>query len=660
MKGLDALVDAVIPADAWPGGWEGGVRELLARDGDAVLGWARPLLERAVTFARVEDLEREDPEAFAAVLSVTFEGYYAGYRGFIPPAWDMVGFRPSAVVEPEPLPVVDVPQETYDVVIVGAGAGGGVAAAVLAEAGLRVLLVERARAHTQAELTNDHLHGKRAAVYDPVAGPGPGHPRVLERHRHRRRGQRSVGLGAERDGGRRRHAGLAGDGVAVPARGLRDGDALRRPGGQHARGLAARLRRAGAVLRAGRVGDRRVRASDGPLVSRFDRARGYPMPPLASDAIREAFGAAADRLGWGWGPVPFAINSVPRAGRAACIHCSQCLGHASPVNAKNGTHNTVIPRALATGNCDLLVSAPGGGDRALGRCRRARCVLVVGGVEREVRCGRVVVCAGPVETPRLLLVSGLGGPAVGTNLHSHSFTMIYGTAREPLERFQGPGHSVATLDFVHRDGEAWGGGVLFDAPTLLPAVAAQAAAGSASPLGAPSTRRGCGSGCRISSAAWGSARRSRRRTRGSRPIRMSPTSSGCRSRGWPATSTRRRARSASYMAERVTTWLEEVGVEAAHRLRPRAHGGGRGALGGHVPDGGGPGDVGVRSARARARVGERLRRGFLDAADQRQRESLPDDDGQRLADRRGAQPLKGTTGRPLTPGRARKTLPAAG
>ena len=48
-------------------------------------------------------------------------------------------------VEPEPIPVVAAPRDAYDVVVVGAGAGGGVTACVLAEAGLRVLLVERAR-----------------------------------------------------------------------------------------------------------------------------------------------------------------------------------------------------------------------------------------------------------------------------------------------------------------------------------------------------------------------------------------------------------------------------------------------------------------------------------------------------------------------------------
>jgi len=564
LDALRAAVDAVIPADEWPGGWEGGVRELLARDGEAVLGWARPLLERAVAARSVDDLARDDPEAFAALLRVSFEGYYGGFRGFTPPSWDMIGFKPlgsaTAAVEPDPIPVVETVRDAYDAVIVGAGAGGGVTACVLAEAGMRVLLVERARRHTNAELTNDHLHGKRAARYDPVAGPGPGHPRVLA-------GAGVVdpvtdpwawGLNAMAvGGGTRVWQGMAWrfmpeDFEMATRYGVPEGSSLADwPIGYD--DLAPYYDKVEWEI--GVSGQ-----SDGPLVARFPRTRGYPMPPLASDAIREAFGAAADRLGWGWGPVPFAINSVPRAGRPACVHCSQCLGHASPVNAKNGTHNTVIPRAVATGNCDLLVNAQAVAiEHSGGQARAVR--LVAEGVERTVRCARVVVSAGAVETPRLLLVSGLGGPAVGGNLHGHAVTLLYGTAREPLEHFEGPGHSVATLDFVHRGGEAWGGGVLFDAPSLLPLVAAEAAG-------------------RLGHPAWGAAHKQWMRTRlpylaGGMGIGQEIPSAHARvtadprvvdALGMPVARLAGDVHPATvevqeYMAGRVGTWLSEVGIE---------------------------------------------------------------------------------------------------
>jgi choline dehydrogenase-like flavoprotein len=78
-----------------------------------------------------------------------------------------------------------------------------------------------------------------------------------------------------------------------------------------------------------------------------------------------------------------------------------------------------------------------------------------------------------VETPRLLLVSGLGNEWVGANLHAHSGGMALGLGPEPIQRLTGPGHNIATLDFVHSGGEAWGGGVIFDALPMLPVVLAQ-------------------------------------------------------------------------------------------------------------------------------------------------------------------------------------------
>jgi choline dehydrogenase-like flavoprotein len=196
------------------------------------------------------------------------------------------------------------------------------------------------------------------------------------------------------------------------------------------------------------------------------------MPPFPSDDVRVRFGAAAQALGWATSPIPFAINSVPRGGRRACVRCPQCIGHSCPVDAKNGTHNTFIPRALATGNCDLLLSAQAVSieQEAPAGAVRVRMVIETdtGPVERLVRARKVVLAAGAIESARLLLVSGLGNDWVGRNHHSHGLagaTALSGVSRTS---YQGPGHSVASVDWVHRDGQAWGGGVIFDAAPMYP------------------------------------------------------------------------------------------------------------------------------------------------------------------------------------------------
>src|SRR5262245_322038 len=69
---------------------------------------------------------------------------------------------------------------SYDVIVVGAGAGGGVAAGVLAEAGKRVLLLERGRELSFEQIGRDHLRNHRFTRYGHNLGPDiDGNPRVL-------------------------------------------------------------------------------------------------------------------------------------------------------------------------------------------------------------------------------------------------------------------------------------------------------------------------------------------------------------------------------------------------------------------------------------------------------------------------------------------------
>src|SRR5262245_27279957 len=80
------------------------------------------------------------------------------------------------------------------------------------------------------------------------------------------------------------------------------------------------------------------------------------MPPIAPGVTEPVLAASAAQLGIATAAVPLLINSVPYNGRPACIRCKTCVGFACHAATKNGTHNTVIMRARATGRCDLLAS----------------------------------------------------------------------------------------------------------------------------------------------------------------------------------------------------------------------------------------------------------------------------------------------------------------
>ncbi|MGI8726642.1 MAG: aldehyde dehydrogenase family protein [Solirubrobacterales bacterium] len=68
-----------------------------------------------------------------------------------------------------------------------------------------------------------------------------------------------------------------------------------------------------------------------------------------------------------------------------------------------------------------------------------------------VRAPTVVVAGGAIETPALLLRSGIGGPAVGNYLRLHPTSALFGTYPEPQEAWWGPPQAALSHEFADLD-----------------------------------------------------------------------------------------------------------------------------------------------------------------------------------------------------------------
>ncbi len=368
----------------------------------------------------------------------------------------------------------------YDAVIVGAGAGGGVAAGLLAEAGKRVLLLERGQWLDFSQIGRDHLRNQRLPQYGFNVGPGQdAGPRVVVNPA----GEETIV--SPLDWRYQNNAATVGSGTVVYGAmawrflpddfrmasryGVPEGSSLADWPIAYA-DLAPAYEQAEWEL--GVSGDEESAGKRRP------RHRPYPMPPLPLTAAGRILRQGAASLGWDTQTVPLLINSVPRGGREACAHCQHCVGFACPTDAKNGTKNTLIPRAFATGRCTLETGAmaaridtdPAGRVTGVTYWNEAEQLVSV--------TSDVVVCsAGAIETARLLLNSkseshpqGLGNAQhqVGRSLQGHYYAGALGWTEEPIWDGVGPGTTTATINFSHDNDGIVGGGMLADDFVMLP------------------------------------------------------------------------------------------------------------------------------------------------------------------------------------------------
>ena len=168
-----------------------------------------------------------------------------------------------------------------------------------------------------------------------------------------------------------------------------------------------------------------VAAAGAAVADRVGVTEGQSRPGVRDQLLERGL----ERLGWHAGPLPRNVRGCPQD--AGCGWC----GFGCRVGAKQSTLVTYLEEAAAAG-ARLVVGADArrvltAGGRAIGVEARTG-----GGHRLVVRAQAVVAAAGAIETPALLLRSGLRGQ-VGRHLRLHPGTAAMGVFGEPVRWWEG-------------------------------------------------------------------------------------------------------------------------------------------------------------------------------------------------------------------------------
>ena len=296
----------------------------------------------------------------------------------------------SAMGYPEPTPADAVDRRLHptevgsdqdvwcDVVIVGSGAGGGVAAGVLATAGLDVIVLEKGGLHTESDYTHDEADAYRNLYLDAA-------------------------LGATDDKGVSLVAGsCVGGGTVINYTTSFETPESVRAEWDDVAGFHS--------LFAGPE----YEASSRAVAERLS-VNDYSGLPSSSDALMEK---GLRELGWHVGAQERNVEGCPQDD--ACGFCIMGCRR----GAKQSTLVTWLEDAYRAGarivpDADVRKITTSGG-RATGVEAR------VNGFDVTVHARATVLAAGALNSPAIMLRSGLKHPAVGKNLRLHPVTVVWG------------------------------------------------------------------------------------------------------------------------------------------------------------------------------------------------------------------------------------------
>ena len=344
--------------------------------------------------------------------------------------------------------------EIVDAVVIGTGAGGAPLLARLAARGLRVVALEAGRNWEPGAHTADETEGTDINWMEERLSGGAT-PTAF--------GPNNSGTGV---GGSTLHWG-----AFTPRPDPRD-LLLRTQSGVGHDWPIAHAELTGYIERV-----ERFIGVSGPAEYPWDPERKYPLPPAKRNASADMMARGCAALGIRTADALAALVSrdwQQEGGglRQACVNCGSC--HQGCRNASKASMDTTyLPLAVAHGaeiraECRVHGIERDAAGRVTGVVYRRH------GVDRRQKCAALFICAGGVETPRLLLHTGLanGSGQVGRNFLAHGATQVWGRFDAEMRGYRGYPSSLLTEDTLRPADADFAGGYLIQSLGVMPATLA--------------------------------------------------------------------------------------------------------------------------------------------------------------------------------------------
>src|SRR3989475_643748 len=218
----------------------------------------------------------------------------------------------------------------------------------------------------------------------------------------------------------------------------------------------------------GKAGNLQGRKIDGGNPFEAPRRREYPLPPLFVDQAGALFEAAARKLGHHPFSTPRAIVSQPYHGRPGCTYCGFCQAFGCHIGAKSSILVTTLPEADASGNFKLVTGA------MCYRVNSDNSARVTGvsyygpdGEDNTIEAELVILAPFIYDNTRLLLLSktdkfpnGLANSSgqVGKHLMAHPMPNVYVLFNDRhVNNYMGPSAQKHTIDDFNADNFDHGG-----------------------------------------------------------------------------------------------------------------------------------------------------------------------------------------------------------